>query len=249
MGFIVKNTTFPSLLDLIIPHSCRGCGHTGSILCNRCKNNIILDHLEHPPKLKLPKSFPPTFIVSDRAGLVNVLIHDFKYNSARALATSFAEILHQILPPLPPSTVIVPLPTVQQHIRARGLDHTYLIAKKLAKLSGCHIERLLIRNNNTVQVGSDRKTRLMQAQSAYLVNPDIKINPATTYLLFDDVWTTGASMQAAIKRLRQAGAKNIIVALLAVSRLEQKWSLFFFVTTRQSRNHKVYNCKSQERNH
>ena len=222
MSFIVKNTTFPGLLDLLAPHSCRGCGHINSILCNRCKNNIILDHLEHPPKLKLPKSFPPTFIVSDRAGLVNVLIHDFKYNSARALATSFAEILHQILPPLPSSTIIVPLPTAQQHIHARGLDHTYLITKKLARLSGCRMERLLIRNNNTVQVGSDRKTRLTQAKSAYLVNPDIKINPTATYLLFDDVWTTGASMKAAVKKLRQAGAKNIVVALLAVSRLEQK---------------------------
>ena len=222
MSFIVKNTTFPGLLDLLAPHSCRGCGHINSILCNRCKNNIILDHLEHPPKLKLPKSFPPTFIVSDRAGLVNVLIHDFKYNSARALAMSFAEILHQILPPLPSSTIIVPLPTVQQHIHARGLDHTYLITKKLARLGGCRMERLLIRNNNTVQVGSDRKTRLTQAKSAYLVNPDIKINPTATYLLFDDVWTTGASMKAAVKKLRQAGAKNIVVALLAVSRLEQK---------------------------
>ena len=222
MSFIVKNTTFPNLLDLLAPHSCRGCGHTGTILCNRCKNNIILNHLEHPPKLKLPKSFPPTFIVSDRTGLINILIHDFKYNSTRALATSFAEILHQILPPLPSSTIVVPLPTVQHHIRTRGLDHTHLITKRLAKLRDYHVEKLLIRNSNAVQVGSDRKTRLTQAKSAYLVNPDIKINPATTYLLFDDVWTTGASMKAAVKKLRQAGAKNIIVVLLAVSRLEQK---------------------------
>lgn len=222
MRFIVKNTTSPGLLDLLAPHSCRGCGRTGNILCNRCKNNIILDHLEHPPKLKLPKSFPPTFIVSDRTGLISTLIQDFKYNSTRALATSFAKILHQILPPLPPSTIIVPLPTVQQHIRARGLDHTYLIAKKLAKLCNYRVEKLLTRANSTVQVGSSRKTRLMQAKSAYALNPKIKIDPNTTYILFDDVWTTGASMKAAVKKLRQAGAKNIIVALLAFSRLEQK---------------------------
>jgi predicted amidophosphoribosyltransferase len=41
-----------------------------------------------------------------------------------------------------------------------------------------------------------------------------------TYILFDDIWTTGASMKTAIKKLRQAGAIKIIVILLAISRLE-----------------------------
>ena len=218
MSFIVKNTTIPSILDLIAPHSCRGCGRIGAPLCNRCKNNIILDHSNQPPKLKSPKTFPPTFILSDRVGLVNLLIHDFKYNSTRALASPLAELMHTILPTIKDSVTIVPLPTINQHIRSRGLDHTYLIAKKLAKLRNCRTEKLLIRANNSIQVGADRKTRLTQAKSAYTINPKIKINPNATYILFDDVWTTGASMKAAVKILQKAGAKKIIVAILAVSR-------------------------------
>lgn len=221
MSFIVKNTTFPSLLDLIVPHSCRGCRRIGNILCDRCKNNIILDHIDNPPQLKLPKSFPPVFAISDRTGIVNSLIHDFKYNSARALAKPLAEILDQIIPSIPNPVTIIPLPTTNSHIRARGLDHTYLISKHLAKIRHYQMVNFLIRNNNSVQVGANRETRLRQAKTAYKANPNIQIDPDITYILFDDVWTTGASMQAAVKKLRQSGAKKIIICLLAISRLDQ----------------------------
>ena len=152
MPNIVKNTTFPGPLDLLAPHSCRGCGHIGTILCNRCKNNIILEHYDHPPNFKPPKSFPPTFIISDRTGLIGSLIHDFKYNSIRALAKPFAEILHNILPTLSTPTAIVPLPTISRHIRSRGLDHTHAVAKQLAKLRHYSIQKLLIRDQSTIQV-------------------------------------------------------------------------------------------------
>lgn len=220
MSNIVKNTTFPGILDLLMPHTCRGCGRIGIVLCERCKNNIILDHFNHPPKFDPPKSFPPIFIVSDRIGLINTLIYDFKYNSVRTLAKPFAEVLNAILPKLENQTIIVPLPTINRHIRLRGLDHTYLIAKRLAKLRHYSVQKILIRNQNTVQVGADRKTRFAQAQTAYSIDPNFKINPNTTYILFDDVWTTGASMKAAVKKLRQSGARKIVVLLLAISRLK-----------------------------
>ena len=221
MPNIVKNTTFPNLLDLLAPHSCRGCGRIGSSLCDCCKNNIILSYLHDPPKLKTPKSFPPVFTVSNRTGLMDNLIHGLKYNSARAIAKPLAEILDHTLPAVEGSVSIVPLPTISRHVRDRGPDHTHLIAKYLAKFRHYKVEKLLVRAQDTVQVGADRRTRLAQAKSAYAVTTNAKLNSQTTYILLDDVWTTGASMKAAVKKLRQSGANQIIVALLAVSRLEQ----------------------------
>ena len=219
MPNIVKNTTLPSLLDILAPHSCRGCGHIGSVLCNRCKNNIILENSDI--KIKTPKSFPPIFVAGQRISLLDNLIQDLKYHSVRAVAKTLAILLHQTLPRFESSTTIVPLPTISKHIRSRGLDHTLLISKHFAKIRHFKVEKLLIRNQNTVQVGADRQTRIKQATKAYSINPSIKVNPNTTYILFDDVWTTGASMKAAVKKLRQAGAKKIIVAILAVSDINQ----------------------------
>ena len=221
MPNIVKNTTFPGLLDLLAPHSCRGCGRTGSVLCDCCKKNLIKTHVDICPKNK-PKKFPPIYIVGERSGPLGQLVHDLKYQSVRAAANPLAELLDAALPKFKSNIIIVPLPTINKHIRTRGLDHTYLVAKKLAKLRGKNyqVKPLLLRNQDTVQVGTDQKTRLRQADSAYKINPKLKINPKSTYLLLDDVWTTGASMKAAVKRLQESGASKIKLAILALSSLD-----------------------------
>ncbi|MBQ2623238.1 ComF family protein [Candidatus Saccharibacteria bacterium] len=227
----VKNTTFPKLLDLLAPHYCRGCERLGEVLCNRCKNNIIASQLQICPNCKAKAknhrcqkchTLPPIYLVGERSSLIGNLVHDYKYHSTRALAKPLAEILDKILPNTTNQAVIVPLPTIDRHIRERGLDHTYLIAKHLAKIRGKNYQtsKLLLRAKNTVQVGANRSMRLTQADSAYVVSSKATIDPSTTYILLDDVWTTGASMKAAVKKLRQAGAKDIIIAILALSRLD-----------------------------
>lgn len=238
MPFVVKNTSFPNPLDLLFPHSCRGCGLMGEVLCERCKNHIIKTHRDICPNCKQPFSttntsdlsiftshkcsrchdLPPIYVVGPRNTILGELIHDYKYHSIRALAKPLAELIHTTLPQsLPKNTILVPLPTASHHIRARGLDHTYLIAKHLGKTRHLSTKHILIRDKNTVQVGSDRTKRLTQAKSAYRLNPKVKINPNTTYILIDDIWTTGASVKAASNILKQAGAQNLIIALLAYS--------------------------------
>ena len=215
----VNITTIISILDLIAPHSCRGCGRIGNVLCDGCKKYILQNASPILPK-SLPKNFPPIYSIGERSGLLSQLIHEYKYNSTRAIGNSFAELLNAKLPIFKGNIAIVPLPTSTNHIRERGFDHTLYLAKKLAKLRHYKVEPILIRNKNTTQVGTDRKTRLKQADSAFIVSKKAKINLNTTYLLLDDVWTTGASMKSAVKKLRESGAQNIIVALLAISTLD-----------------------------
>ena len=230
MNFIVKITTILNPLDLIAPHSCRGCNRLGEVLCDCCKKYIKTTKHDLCPICKTTlknhqcpncKDLPPIYYLGERKNLLASLIHDFKYQSVRAIGTKFAELLNETLPKkLPENSILVPLPTSTKHIRARGFDHTFYIAKRLARTRKLRLERLLLRTKNTVQVGADKKTRETQAESAYAVNPKVKINKECTYILFDDVWTTGASMQSALKKLRRAGAKNFIIVLLAVNRLD-----------------------------
>lgn len=227
MSFIVKNTTLINPLDLIAPHSCRGCGSLGDPLCKCCKNYIINNHINICPNCKTKikqnkcpncKNLPPTYTIGFREGLLNKLIHDYKYQPTRALGKTFAHLLDSILPDIN-DAILIPLPTATNHIRSRGFDHTYLIAKHLARLRKYKVKKLLLRTKNTVQVGSDKKTRFLQAENAFTINHAIKPSHQSTYILFDDVWTTGASMKTAIKKLKEANIKNIVVVLLAVSRI------------------------------
>ena len=227
MRFIVKNTTIISPLDLVAPHSCRGCGRIGYALCDRCKNYIITHHQNTCPGCKKPnptgdcptcKNLPPTFVVDERKDLLDNLIHSLKYNSIRSLAKPLAEILDHALPRISTPVSIIPLPTINKHIRERGLDHTHLIAKHLAKLHPNYkTTKYLIRDKDTIQVGSTRSSRLSQAASAYKIAPHFTPDPSTTYILLDDVWTTGASLLSAFSLLKKAGAKHIIIAILAYS--------------------------------
>ena len=77
--------------------------------------------------------------------------------------------------------VVVPLPTINKHIRERGFDHIGLIAKK----TGWRVEKLLKRRNKTVQVGASAEMRKKQAATAYRIAG--KIDPKAEYLLMDDV--------------------------------------------------------------
>ena len=226
----VKTTTHISLLDLIAPHSCRGCGQIGKALCDRCKNNIIANHQDFCPKCKAAKTsnvchqchdLPPTFIGGERTGLLANIVHDYKYQSIRSLAHPLADIISSAIPPLGGLVFIVPLPTISRHIRERGFDHTLLLAKYLANIKGANYQvcPILRRRTNSIQVGTKRTTRLHQASQAYRISPHAIINPHATYLLLDDVWTTGASLRAARTLLQQNSITNTAFAILSVSRL------------------------------
>lgn len=152
-----------------------------------------------------------------KAGLLEKMTKEFKYNSKRHLARPLAEILNEVLPK--GDYVIVPLPTIDKHIRQRGFDHMKLMGMELAKLRGCEVRMLLKRVNSTVQVGATREKRLTQMAEAYMV--DGAVDARRKYLLIDDVATTGASLKAAEEVLRKAGAKKIEKAVLITSAVDE----------------------------
>lgn len=215
----VKNTTFVGFLDLIAPHSCRGCGRLGTVLCDCCKKYISCCDFYYDVDRFV--GLPKVYAVGKRDGLLNDLIRDYKYYSVRTIGTKLAELMYEKLPNnLPSNTFIVPLPTSTRHVRERGFDHTFFMAKRIARMGGFRVSRILIRDKNTVQVGADKNTRLKQAKLAYVVDKRKKIDPDVTYVLLDDVWTTGASMRAAYQKLSGAGAKNIVIAVIAISDMD-----------------------------
>lgn len=76
-------------------------------------------------------------------------------------------------------------------------------------------ERIIVRVNNSTQVGASVMKRKSQASSAYLAK---ECDLDKKYLLVDDVWTTGSSMLAACEAMRKVGAKNLAIAVIARSR-------------------------------
>lgn len=238
MEFVVKNTTKWRLIDLVAPHSCRGCGHTGAVLCERCKiynkeqreaicplcRMVVAQSYENGGKLvKCPNcemELLGLWAVGWRRGVLKKLVSEFKYESVRAIGEVLVEMLNEAIPDLAKilpegaEVVVVPLPTIGKHVRRRGLDHTLILARKLAKKRGWKCEQILTRVVDTVQVGAKVKERREQAERAYKVSRGV--DSRKYYLLLDDVWTTGASMKAAERVIREAGATKVMGAVIGL---------------------------------
>ncbi len=161
-------------------------------------------------KCALP--FLKQFCVGSREEALRELVSVYKYKSVRAAGMVLAELIVEILDE--DEYMVVPLPTIMRHIRERGFDHMLKLAQAMMRCrEGLIVEQALVRVNKTVQVGASEERRREQAKSAYKVREELDID--ANYLLVDDVWTTGSSMQAACEVLRARGCQKINIAVVA----------------------------------
>ncbi|HWZ65683.1 MAG TPA: phosphoribosyltransferase family protein [Patescibacteria group bacterium] len=152
-------------------------------------------------------------------GVIAKLIRRFKFSHVKAAARPLAHNLANSLPYLAPDTLLVPIPTVINHVRMRGYDHALLLAKELGHLTGLQCKSLLRRNNKLRQVGQGRKQRKIQAKSAFYTSPRLDCRGAHI-LLIDDVITTGATLEAAAAELYRIGAKQVDAVVVAKQALK-----------------------------
>ncbi len=164
-----------------------------------------------PCASRLP--FESYYCIGERTDEIECLLDDFKFNRCKRIYKTFGQLLHQSLPALPPDTVVVPVATIPKHIRVRGYDHTDLIARDLARRRTLKKVRLLRRKTNTVQLGANARLRRTQAEAAY--SCAYQLSSDVPYLLVDDIATTGATLVAAARCLRRAGAQTIMAAVIA----------------------------------
>ncbi|NTW61733.1 ComF family protein [Candidatus Saccharibacteria bacterium] len=217
------------MMSKIAPHYCCGCDRIGSLLCDNCKYNIISDketiciNCRRPASIsnlcgdcKVP--YERAWIVGKREKVLQRLIGLYKFERAKEAHIQLADLLLATLPVLPDNLVIVPVPTTSAHIRERGYDHCCLVARRLAKIRGLKIEKLLSRKTNTKQRQASAKLRQKQAKDAFEINK--KPDADKIYLLIDDVVTTGATIKYAALNLRKAGAKHVWVAAIARQALD-----------------------------
>lgn len=214
---------FDKIIEIVAPHHCYSCQKTGSILCDSCIYNIA-DSAENTciscqspclngvcPGCSMP--YAKAWVAGARENELSRVIGDFKWSRKYGAHTALSKLLHNTLPILPSNTVVVPIPTISRHRRIRGYDHADLIAKEFAKRRKLKKQNLLGRKNNSIQHTANRSKRHKQAQQAFYCNSNL--NPAIPYLIIDDIVTTGATIKAATRVLKGAGANEVWVAAVA----------------------------------
>ena len=213
-----------NFLSIIAPHHCCGCDKIGNLLCDNCKYNIVSEQKMVCIVCGRPTGrtwlcntcrtpYQRVWVVGEREGVLQRLVGLYKFSRSRAAYKVIGDLLLAVLPELPDNTVIVPVPTVSGHIRERGYDHMLLIAKYVVKKRNLICQQLVGRKTATKQRQSTAIQRAKQAKSAFEVRGEVYDDKI--YLIIDDVVTTGATIKYAAKALRDAGAKNVWVAVVA----------------------------------
>ena len=145
------------------------------------------------------------------------LVVDFKFGGQAAWARSFATLMRSapwVEPALDKADIVLPMPLSRQRLKERGFNQTLLLARALDSQKVRH--DLLLRIKDTpAQSSLPRNERLLSVANAYALEPLHAPIRDKHIVLIDDVMTTGATLNAAARVLRQAGATHITAVVFA----------------------------------
>lgn len=108
--------------------------------------------------------------------------------------------------------VLVPVPLHPRKARERGYNQAELLAEAVARAAGGRTRaEMLVRRvvDTETQTAFDRRTRRANLKNAFALAPGASINRASRYILVDDVFTTGSTLNSCARALRRAGAVNL----------------------------------------
>ena len=158
--------------------------------------------------------------VAERSGVLKRLVGDYKYNSEVENCRPLADILSNRLQnvSIPPTAVIIPVPTITSHVRSRGFDHTLYLARQLSRRINHPVNnKILIRTDNMAQHMQNASNRRKLIQKSLAISPRLatgSLLPAPAIpdyvILLDDIWTTGSTMETAAKLLKGIGVKSVL---------------------------------------
>lgn len=146
------------------------------------------------------------------------LILGFKFHKQPGRAGAFALLLRStpwVEPALDAADAVVPMPLSGPRLRTRGFNQALMLARQLAPAKTD--SRLLLRIKDTPPQRSLKRTeRLGSVKDAFAVDPVLlKRVKGARLVLVDDVMTSGASLYAAARVLRAAGAAHITGMVIA----------------------------------
>lgn len=155
-----------------------------------------------------PFSYPP----------VRAAIHEAKYHGSDAafdlLARSLAEYLCDA-DDAGSAPILLPMPLGKRRRQERGFNQSEVIARRAFPEGPVSVDTtFLIRVRDTdsqVSLPKGEREKNMQGAFRTAAAPD----PRRTYIILDDVLTTGATMQAAIDALKRAGAVHLLPVAIA----------------------------------
>ena len=190
--------------------------------CKKCGKEIEKEEQEYCRDCqRFVHSFDKGAAVFAYDEIMRRSISMFKYHNRREYASFYAGEMYEnygrFIQRLNPD-VILPVPIHRQKKRQRGFNQAELVAKKLGKMTGIPVDaKYLVRvEKTTPQKDLTRQQRKENLKKAFCIGiPNKKYERV---LVIDDIYTTGATMDAVSEILRENQSKIIIFLTICVGR-------------------------------
>lgn len=221
------------ITDALFPRACLGCGRSGSWCCPTC-----FAHLSFRRTLQCPACGEASELGSfcapcqgNRAlaglwpaqpyghPLVREMVRTLKFKGVTELAPVLGELLVATLRTyaLPPSWHAVsrerwflcPVPLHLRRLRGRGFNQAELLARYVCVRSGLTLAPVLRRRRSTKPQSELRdEARHRNVAHAFTLAPHAAV-AGNAYILVDDVYTSGTTMEECARVLKEAGAAEV----------------------------------------
>lgn len=197
----------------------RVCGKCGKVLTGDEDRELCSDCVENH------HSFTRGFTCMVYQSLEKEMLHTYKFNGAAYMGEKLGEILlDRIRPEVEFGDInvdmVTSVPMSKSKLKKRGYNQSELMAKVVARGLGLlYNNRVLVRKSQKKAMNKlSRQQRMENVMEAYALGSDqrelAKIKDKSV-LLIDDIYTTGATVDACSDLLFQAGASQVYVLTLA----------------------------------
>jgi predicted amidophosphoribosyltransferase len=200
-------------LALVLPVTCAGCDEPDVALCENCRGQLR-------PATSRSGRDPTVWSGLAFEGVPARVVRALKADGRTALARELAPALRAAVDAAVAAAsadergdarvVLVPIPTSRAAYRRRG----YRVVELVAARAGLNAARLLVTTRATSdQRGLDREARRRNVAGS------LRARRATgvRVLVIDDVVTTGATLEEAVRALRAGGAEVVGAATIAAT--------------------------------
>lgn len=223
--------------DLLFPRSCIHCGLPADdnhfqYLCKACAKELFLCQEPSchycgypffgvliasracPNCLDLEPEFSEGKALFLAKGVGRSLIHELKYAQGLYVLKDIQSLIQRsnYWRNYLSHTVLVPVPLHPTKQRQRGYNQSEKIAISLAAClsANTRVQSLITRRKFTeTQTKLNREQRKQNIKNAFAMRADAVLNPQIHYVLVDDVFTTGVTLNACASVLRAGGAHKI----------------------------------------
>lgn len=226
----MKMQIMEELCHLLFPNYCPGCGdamHKGeTTICSECVAKLPRTGFAQQNDNRVEKLFwgrieiqaAAAFLRFSQEGLVQRLLHALKYYHVPEVGEKLGRLFgHELAkaPRMSTLDAIIPIPLHPSKLKLRGYNQSLSIAQGLAETLGVRVDESLVRTQNTSsQTRKSKFARWQNVASVFDVRSPDKLQNQHV-MLIDDVITTGSTIEAAARRLKQIPGTKVTIAALA----------------------------------